>query len=82
MAVVSGHPQRRGSALRLLFYGNFLPLHGSKTIVRALAIAAHRCDLELAMSGNRKMRDGVEELVREESPEKMPIVSAYPRNAS
>jgi glycosyltransferase involved in cell wall biosynthesis len=49
---------------RVMFHGNFIPLHGIETIVRAAALLADT-DVEIRVIGGGQERPAVEALVRE-----------------
>ena len=58
-------PERTRSAgepLRVLFYGQYVPLHGARTIVQAAALLGPKSGIELTMIGTGPERGAVEEL--------------------
>jgi len=58
-------PERTPSAgepLRVLFYGQYVPLHGARTIVEAAALLGPSSGIELTMIGTGPERGAVEEL--------------------
>lgn len=50
--------------LRVLYYGNYIPLHGIDTFVKALIAASSKLELTVTLIGDGQMRPTVEELVR------------------
>lgn len=60
-------PRRRGGPLRVLFYGQFLPLHGVDTILAAMAALAPDASYELTVVGT--------------GPERRRALAAVPRAA-
>ncbi len=52
-----------GTALRVLYYGNYIPLHGLDTVLRALSLTT--VDVHLTMLGNGARRPRYERLARE-----------------
>jgi len=61
-------PRRRGGALRVLFYGQFLPLHGVDTILAAMAALATDPAYEMTVVGT--------------GPERRRALAALPRAAA
>ncbi len=51
-----------GEPLRVLFYGQYVPLHGALTIVEAAALLGGRANIEITMIGTGPERAAVEEL--------------------
>ena len=49
--------------VRLLYYGNYIPLHGLDALLDALPAVQH--DVRLTMIGNGSRREGIEKRVRE-----------------
>jgi glycosyltransferase involved in cell wall biosynthesis len=53
-------PQTAGNPLRVLFYGQYVPLHGARTIVEAAALLGPQAGIELTMIGTGAERAAVE----------------------
>ena len=52
-----------GEPLRVLYYGNFVPLHGVEYLVEALSLATARADVALTLVGRGQSRASTEQLV-------------------
>ncbi len=57
--------RRSGEPLRVLFYGQYVPLHGARVIVEALALIGADRGIELTMIGTGPDRAAAEQLARE-----------------
>jgi glycosyltransferase involved in cell wall biosynthesis len=49
------------STIRLLYYGNYAPLHGLPTLLGALKLASEHGDFQLTLVGNGRLRPLIEE---------------------
>jgi glycosyltransferase involved in cell wall biosynthesis len=59
-------PQPDGAGpLRVLFYGSFLPLHGTKTVLQAAALLQNRRDIEFVLAGDGPERQASMAFARE-----------------
>ena len=58
-------PRTAADPLRVLFYGQYLPLHGARVIVEAAALLGPKSRIELTMIGTGPEREAVEALARE-----------------
>jgi glycosyltransferase involved in cell wall biosynthesis len=56
--------RRIGDTLRVLFYGQYVPLHGVRVIIEAAALVGPRAGLELTMVGTGPDRAAAERLAR------------------
>ncbi|HEY2388399.1 MAG TPA: glycosyltransferase [Candidatus Binatia bacterium] len=54
-------PRAAGEPLRVLFYGQYVPLHGAGTIVEAAALLGRKSGVEFTMIGTGPERAAVEE---------------------
>lgn len=59
----SDRGRRRGGALAVLYYGNYIPLHGLPVVVDAVQRAARRIDLTVTFIGDGTPRTGIERRV-------------------
>jgi glycosyltransferase involved in cell wall biosynthesis len=57
-------PRAPGSTLEVLWYGNYIPLHGLDVVVEALALTQGRRDVRLTLVGDGGTRDATERAVR------------------
>jgi len=57
--------RRPGEPLRVLFYGQYVPLHGARVIVEALALIGADQGIELAMIGTGPDRAAAEQLANQ-----------------
>ncbi len=55
-------PRAPGEPLRVLFYGQYVPLHGARTIIEAAALLGPHAGVELTMIGTGPERAAVEAL--------------------
>lgn len=55
-------PRRAGEPLRVLFYGQYVPLHGTEVIVEAAALLAHEGGVEFTMIGTGPERAAASQL--------------------
>lgn len=60
-----GDPAPSTGPLRVLYYGNYIPLHGLGTVVRAIELARTRVDLTVTFLGTGADRPTVERLAEE-----------------
>ncbi|WP_209559608.1 glycosyltransferase [Frigoribacterium sp. PvP032] len=58
-------PRGPGETLHLLWYGNYIPLHGLDLVVEALALTVGRRDVHLTLVGDGGTRAATEHAVRE-----------------
>jgi glycosyltransferase involved in cell wall biosynthesis len=56
-------PTGSGDTLRVLYYGNYIPLHGTETVIEALAMTVPHRPVELTLIGGGPRRDGIRRLV-------------------
>jgi glycosyltransferase involved in cell wall biosynthesis len=61
-----GDEGSRGGPLKVLFFGNYLPLHGVPTIVRAAILLRSRADIEFELIGDGQTFAQVKALVEHE----------------
>ena len=64
-----GDPAVPGDRLRVLYYGNYLPLHGVDVLVDGVAQARRRASVHLTLVGDGGLRPEVERRVRERLPD-------------
>jgi glycosyltransferase involved in cell wall biosynthesis len=62
-----GREDSRGGLLKVLFFGNYLPLHGVPTIVRAAILLRSRADIEFELIGDGQTFAQVQALIERES---------------
>lgn len=62
-AVPTPTPERSG-VLRVLYYGNYAPLHGLPTILESLRLAARETTIRLTLVGDGALRPSIEETAR------------------
>lgn len=56
-------PTDPGGTLRVLYYGNYIPLHGTETVIEALEMTVPHRSVELTLIGGGPRRDGIRRLV-------------------
>jgi glycosyltransferase involved in cell wall biosynthesis len=71
-------PVDRGGPVRVVFFGNYLPLHGVETIVRAAAIMKGDAGVEFELIGGGQTYPGVERFVRAEGLDNVTLTPRVP----